>query len=70
MRRALKRKGFVKSCVARKNLLPEPVARAIERSRVTPRTQTRGQLYEREPREDRATSGRSLQAFSRRADLL
>jgi len=34
----------------------EHVARAIERSRITPRTQTRRQLYEREAREDRAHS--------------
>jgi hypothetical protein len=32
------------------------VARAIERSRITPRAQTRRQLYEREAREDRAYS--------------
>ncbi len=36
--------------------IAEHVARAIERSRITPRTQTRGQLYEREAREDRAYS--------------
>lgn len=36
--------------------IAEHVARAIERSRVTPKTQTRSQLYEREAREDRAYS--------------
>jgi hypothetical protein len=45
-----------KAVLREKILLPEHVARAIERSRVTPRTQTRGQLYEREAREDRACS--------------
>ncbi len=36
--------------------IAEHVARAIERSLVTPRTQTRRQLYEREAREGRAYS--------------
>jgi len=39
--------------------IAEHVARAIERSRITPRTQTRGQLYEREAREERACSDRA-----------
>ena len=36
--------------------IAEHVARAIEPSRVTPKTQTRAQVYEREAREDRAYS--------------
>jgi hypothetical protein len=39
------------------------VARAIERSRVASRTQTREQLYEREAREDRAYSDWAYDLF-------
>jgi hypothetical protein len=51
----LKRKDLVKKLCCAKKLLPEHTWHArLSRSRVTPRTQTRGQLYEREAREERA----------------